>query len=296
MNNIDDISPRDLRYILVVLETLNMTRAASALGCSQTTLSYAVARIEKSLGATLFQRQSTGLVLNLGAEKFQKQAQIVLNEIEALKNVVRSPKKIEGLYHLGCHLSVGLSVLGQAISNLFREHELLRFKILTQDSRSTQSMLQDGKLDFGIIVNPSRSDELILRPVATDCFTFWKDKSLGNRKVPASKRILYLDQSSYQSQKLLLDLQKVGFELGRIIDAHDLELVGAMASRGGYALLPKRVADRFINLRKVDIKLGNVTFSDKFYLAYRYARNQSFAFGHIAKTLERELKSEFSKI
>lgn len=61
MNKPNDLSLRDIRYCLAVMQIENMNRTAELLGVSQTTLTYAVKRVEVSLGVLLFVRSSNGL-------------------------------------------------------------------------------------------------------------------------------------------------------------------------------------------------------------------------------------------
>ncbi|GAU77611.1 LysR family transcriptional regulator [Fusibacter sp. 3D3] len=55
----------DLKYIRVVAEEGNISRAASKLYISQPSLSNAIKKIEQDLGASIFSRTKNGLVLRI---------------------------------------------------------------------------------------------------------------------------------------------------------------------------------------------------------------------------------------
>ncbi len=72
-----------LRIFVAVAERLHMTRAAEALGLTQSAASAAVAALEARYGAKLFDRVGRGLVLSAAGEAFLPEAKAVLARVAA---------------------------------------------------------------------------------------------------------------------------------------------------------------------------------------------------------------------
>ena len=295
MNSFDDIHPRDLRYCLIVMGELNMVRAAAMLGVTQTTLTYAVQRVEESLGHQLFRRLNKGLEPTPEGLRFSPQAETILREHDKLRAALRPSDSPSGVYRLGCHPVVGAFALGGVISKLMVEFPEMTFSINTHVSREVLSCLHARKLDFGIVVNPGAHKEMVMRPLADDSFTVWKSTSLGQKQREAQERILYYDRELFQSQKLVHELASKNFSFSRAVPVQGLDLAATLACHDGYALLPTRVANRYPELRVVEMAKGTPACKDKFYLVYHLEVLSSPGSKLLARRLESSLKDKLSK-
>jgi DNA-binding transcriptional LysR family regulator len=73
---------RDLRYFLIVAEERQITRAAARLHVSQPTLSQAMERLERNVGASLLVRHSGGVDLTAAGELFVSKATACLAAVD----------------------------------------------------------------------------------------------------------------------------------------------------------------------------------------------------------------------
>ncbi|MEV4514732.1 LysR family transcriptional regulator [Dactylosporangium sp. NPDC049525] len=76
---------RELRAFTSIAQIGRMDLAAKALGYSQPALSYQLKRLETTLGATLFTRDSTGTKLTVTGQVILPTAQATLALIESMK-------------------------------------------------------------------------------------------------------------------------------------------------------------------------------------------------------------------
>jgi DNA-binding transcriptional LysR family regulator len=112
---------RQLRYLAVLSETLNFTRAAERLNISQPPLTVAIAKLERELGARLFNRSNRGLTLTPAGEDVLRHARQVLLHAERLRQAVRLRSDVEeGRLHIGFVSST--AVLLPRILPEFRRH------------------------------------------------------------------------------------------------------------------------------------------------------------------------------
>jgi DNA-binding transcriptional LysR family regulator len=82
-----------LRYFLAVAETGNFSRAAKAVSVTQPTLSAGIAKLERQLGARLFDRDRQGVALTPAGSRFLARARRIAAEYElALQDLQHAPE------------------------------------------------------------------------------------------------------------------------------------------------------------------------------------------------------------
>jgi DNA-binding transcriptional LysR family regulator len=96
---------QDLRYLSAAADTLNLTRAAGALGLHASTISRRITRLEDELGVTLFERSHQGLRLTKAWRLAMVHVQRALDDIEALIDAShRNGNGLTGRVRLGVRL------------------------------------------------------------------------------------------------------------------------------------------------------------------------------------------------
>lgn len=78
-------SPTELYYFNEVCRTLNFSRASERLGISQPSLSQAMKRLERFIGAPLFLRLKSGVRLTKAGEQLHKHTDALLTLWERVK-------------------------------------------------------------------------------------------------------------------------------------------------------------------------------------------------------------------
>lgn len=231
-------SNTDLTYFVEIAQTANLTHAAERLGVSQPSLSLAIQRLEHSVGTSLLIRSRQGVKLTKAGEILFTETRSMLDNWERIRNrSVEALAKVQGRFTLGCHPSVARYSLPLFLPEFLKNHPEVEL-VLTHDlSRHvTQSVLK-LELDLGIVVNPVRHPDLVIKHLANDVVTFWKSKHLKNEDV------LICDTNILQTQSLLKKLSKSGMKFKRIVESANLEVVGQLVDSGcGVGILPARVA------------------------------------------------------
>ena len=270
----------DLKYFLEVAQTLNISRAAERLGVGQPALSQAMRRLEESFGVVLLDRYKTGVRLTTAGQRLREEGHKTLENFDRLKElVVGSNSLIEGQYSIGCHPSVALYTLPHFLKDLMSTNPGLSFRLVHGLSREVLEEVVSFKVDFGIVINPVRHPNLVIKELARDRVGFWVAAN-------GVKDTLIYDPSLNQTQSLLQKMKKLSFK--RTIESANLEVIAELAESGcGAAILPGRVAKRFPKLRKLESHLSEV--EDVLCLVYRSDRQKSAAAKLIIETI-RELK------
>lgn len=122
-----------------VVEHRSFTGAASALGLSKPTISKAITRLEKRIGAPLFHRTSRRLALTESGAKLVDHARRILAEGQAAEEAARDESSEPvGLVRLAAPMSYGLSHVGPVIADFLCEYRRI----------SVDMHLSDAKVDL----------------------------------------------------------------------------------------------------------------------------------------------------
>ncbi len=266
-------SAEELKYFIEVAHTLNVSRAAERLGLSQPSLSLAIQRLENTLGIPLLIRSKSGVRLTRGGQRFAAQARELITDWERLRRLaLQNESEINGRYTLGCHSSVALFSLDGFIPQLLQAHPALEFKFVHDLSRKILEEIVSFKTDFGIVVNPAKHPDLVIKPLFTDEVTFWTS---SNSKIHlqdpfSGKTVLICDPELVQTQSLLKQVAKKGMKFDRIITSSNLEVITSLVSAGaGIGVLPTRVATRIPSQGLKHAHKNYPRFTDQICLVYR---------------------------
>lgn len=257
-------SPSDIHYFQVVCETLNLSRASERLGVVQPTLSQALKRLESSIGKPLFIRSSSGLTLTRVGEEFLLRSKALFQDWERLtKSLSDLDHSPSGKFIIGLHTSVAIYSLHHFMNELMAFPQL-ELSFNHGLSREITEMIISRKVDVGLVINPVRHNDLVLKKICTDKVGFWRTKK-------TFEDVLICDESMGQVQSLL----KKGSTFKRIIHSSSLEVIGELCSTGtGLAILPEKVAKKFKGL----IPAKDHWFQDELYLAYRMDASKTAGF------------------
>ncbi len=265
-----DINPTDLQYFLVSAETLNLSRAAERLGVGQPTMSQAIRRLESGIGTQLFDRYKTGVRLTPAGARLLLQGRAALEDWAKLKkDVLAADVSIEGKYSIGCHVSLGLYILPVFLNALLDENPRLEIQLVHGLSREVTEDVISFRVDFGIVANPTKFPDLVIKELCRDEVGYWIARG-GDEKT------MVYDPNLTQSRKLVAQFDTKNPLFNRWVESSSLELVASLAETGcGVAILPERVAKKYPKLRAFRPELPR--YQDRVCLIYRADRKISAA-------------------
>ncbi|MBC7690283.1 MAG: LysR family transcriptional regulator [Methylotenera sp.] len=264
-------SPSDLTYFVEVASSLNLSRAAERLGISQPSLTLAIQRLEHSVGTPLLIRSKRGVTLTQSGKQLLVHARELLQRWDAVKGqALASVHEIQGSYTLGCHPSVALYSLAKFLPELQEKNPGLEIRLLHELSRKVTEAVIRMEADLGIVINPVRHPDLVLRKLCDDEVTVWVGD--GRRKVQdhrTGEAVLICDPEMLQTQDLLGKLKKCGIGYSRVLASSNLEVITQLVAHGaGIGIIPQRVVNssRYRNLKRVP---KAPVFRDEIFLTYR---------------------------
>jgi DNA-binding transcriptional LysR family regulator len=235
------IGQQELQYFMEVARSKHFTRAAERLGLTQPALSHAVARLERSVGHSLFERSKKGASLTAAGQRLFEEGEKLLAHWEALlRSVHEDVSSVGGLVRFGCNSAVAHYTLAKFLPKLLKDHPRLELQLRHGLSRHMTEEVVRGKLEVAIAVNPIAHPDLVIIELCRDLFSVWQAKKCLN------PGLLMYEPNLMQSQEILAKLKKAGIHFAQHLEGPSLEVLAElMAAGAGAAILPTRVAETF---------------------------------------------------
>jgi DNA-binding transcriptional LysR family regulator len=278
-------APSDLLYFQEISQTLNLSRAAERLGVSQPSLSLAMQRLELGVGAPLFLRSKKGMALTPAGRTLLAKVRPLLQSWEDIRSkAVSTHTEMKGTYQIGCHPSVGLYTFPQIVAELMKHYPELELQFHHELSRKVTESVISVRSDIGVVVNPVKHPDLVIKKVCEDQVTFWQAKDSA-----VVGGVLICDTDLNQTQELLRKLKRSGHEFTRRIQSTNLEMIAELTAQGaGIGLLPTRVAQR---ASRALVKVKNMPyFKDEIAVVYRAENRSVKAIQVLTEAIEKALK------
>lgn len=154
---------RQLEYFLAVVEHGGVHRAARALHVAQPSLSQALRKLEKDLGAELFHRVGRGLVLASAGDALVGPARTILREVESARNAVRDVTAVRGgTIEIAAQSDLSADPLSVWVARFRTVYPEVRFRIdEREEPGDVAALVRSGACELGILSAPLPNAELV---------------------------------------------------------------------------------------------------------------------------------------
>lgn len=256
----------DLLYFIAIAECQNLSRASERLGVGQPALSQAVKRLENAAGGTLLIRRKTGVELTHAGKILHREAERLTASWRHLMKEVKEVGVLpKGRLQLGVHPSVALYTLKKFLPRLVEGFPLIEIALSHGLSREILEEVVSGSVDLGLVINPRKHPDLVIKKLCEDRVGFWRATD------HTKKDVLICDPALGQTLQLLKK-SKIAFR--REITTSNLEIAADLAAAGvGIGLLPERVAQRY----SLKPWMPQFFLRDELALCYRPERQRGLA-------------------
>jgi LysR family hydrogen peroxide-inducible transcriptional activator len=182
----------ELRYIVAVARERHFGRAAEACFVSQPTLSVAVKKLEEELDVKLFERGGTEISVTPLGEAIVRQAQTVIEEAAAIKEIAKSGKDpLSGPLKLGIIYTIGPYLLPDLVRQAIERTPQMPLMLQENFTVKLLEMLRTGEIDCAIMAEPFPDQGLALAPLYDEPFMVAVPKKhpLARRKRVSSEEL-----------------------------------------------------------------------------------------------------------
>jgi DNA-binding transcriptional LysR family regulator len=155
---------RHLEYFVAVAAELNFSRAAERIHVVQSALSASVARLEKELGAELFDRSKRQIALTPAGRVFLDHAREVMHTAHRARTAVDVFRdQLTGTVTVGTLMSWGTLNLPAALEEFRRSNPLVTVQLRQSVAGSAGHLtaIADGRMDLALVSIASPGSQLV---------------------------------------------------------------------------------------------------------------------------------------
>jgi DNA-binding transcriptional LysR family regulator len=158
-----------LRIFVAVAERLHMTRAAQALGITQSAASAAVAALEARYDVRLFDRVGRGLTLSEAGREFLPEARAVLNRSAAAEQALQDLTGLKrGAIRLAASQTVASYWLAPRMARFAAAYPGVALTLIVANTAQVAQAVVDGAADLGVVEGEVHAPVLARKVVAAD--------------------------------------------------------------------------------------------------------------------------------
>ena len=271
MDNLNDISLKQLQYFAAVAEYGSFRQAAFRLGITQPTLSNQIAIMERALKIQLFERTRKGINITPQGRELLLSARRVLEEAQGFisQASLLSGGGI-GTYRLGVTPTLGPYLLPHILNPIHNKYTDLKLYVRENAPSELETGLINGQHDLILTTLPIMSSELIVAPLFREPLklALARDHQLANRitinqEDLLGEPVLTISEHHLFHRQITELCEQVGAHVLRDYEGTSLDTLRQMVVMGmGVAFLPALYAKSEIRneeeLRVADVDGINV--------------------------------------
>jgi len=160
---------KQLRTLVAISETGNMTRAAEMLNRVQPAISRQLRMLEDDVGVPLFVRERHGMALTNAGKTMVSYARRALLELDrARAELSGSSEEVAGIVTIGLLPSTSEALAGPLVSAVTREHPRIRVRLAMGYAGNLQQWLESGEIDAAILYGVEHEPQFHIRPLLTE--------------------------------------------------------------------------------------------------------------------------------
>ena len=241
----------ELRYIVTLAREQHFGHAAERCFVSQPTLSIAVKKLEDELGVALFERSKNAVRVTPIGEKIVRQAQRVLEQAEAIKELSREGKdQLASPLRVGAIYTIGPYLFPKLIPEVQKIAPQMPLYIEENFTETLRSKIRTGELDAIIIALPFHEPDVLTRPLYDETFSLITPKahplakagSVSSQQLNELDMLLLGEGHCFRDQVLesCPSLNQSFHDQHRVTEGSSLETIRMMVASGlGTSVLPE---------------------------------------------------------
>lgn len=157
---------KQLRALITVAETGNVTRAAALLNIVQPAVSRQLRLLEEDVGASLFERGRNGMELTEAGKTLVEYARRVLHELDRARAEIRPSKgSIGGIVTVGLLPSTSDLLASALVTAIATHYPGIRVRISVGYAGHLQRWLEDGEIDLALLYDPKHTSTIHVKPL-----------------------------------------------------------------------------------------------------------------------------------
>lgn len=159
---------RHLKYFVATAESGQVSRAATVLSISQSSVTGAIRDLEAELGTDLFVRSAHGMEMTDAGREFLASARDILEKLDEAKKLTRQHSSVTGVISLAATYTVIGYFLPYHLDRLAHLYPGLEIRLSELNRESVEEGLLSNRFDMAVVLtsnltNPELETETLLR-------------------------------------------------------------------------------------------------------------------------------------
>ncbi|MDO4272485.1 MAG: LysR family transcriptional regulator [Eubacteriales bacterium] len=221
--------------------TGNISLAAKELYISQPAISRAIRKLEDNLGTVLFKRSSRGVTFTPeGTALFQRVRDAFALISEGEENIRSSRSREIPRLRLGASSTLSKYVLLSHLKPYIARNPKVRITISCQSTYQTLALLDEKKIDLGLIGKPKKLQGYYFKPIlrisdtfaATRQYLKTQQELFPDEPLFQTGTFMMLDEENITRQSVNTQLKEHRLELSHILEVTSMDLLIDFAKIG----------------------------------------------------------------
>jgi LysR family transcriptional regulator, hydrogen peroxide-inducible genes activator len=257
-----------LRYVCAIADTGSFSRAAERCQVAQPSLSQQVLKLEKDLGAKLFDRLGRSVRLTEAGRAFVPYARSILSQRETARSSVADKcADVRGSVAVGAIPTIAPYLMPRYTAAFTKKYPEAKLRIVEETTPILVESLRDLSIDLAILALPLRHKDLELFPLRTEPLfavlprnhPLAATKSLALKDLRGESFVMLRDGHCFRDLSIAACTHariapRIAFESGQFSS-----LFGMVAAGVGISLVPEMAIDRHAGCRYVRLSDARAT-------------------------------------
>lgn len=236
------------KYAILVktVELGSLTRAAEAVGCTQSGASHAIQALEEELGFALLHRSRAGAALTPDGARVYPMLRDISEALDALSQEAAAIRGLDaGTVRVGAFTSVAVHWLPGMIKAFQAEHPRVEFELISGDYHDMAEAFLQGRIDIGFVALPTDLPNCTCTPLMEDrlLMVLPKDHPLsGLERFPlaaiANEPYISLPKNSDHDTRRALELAHVKANV-KFFTKDDYAIIAMVEQGLGVSIMPE---------------------------------------------------------
>lgn len=261
---------KNLTTFISVAEMNSFTKAAQALGYTQSTVSFQIKQLETELECRLFERINHNVTLTEKGRELLDYAHRVRKMTEELKQGINDSEKLAGHVILATASSLCRNMLGENYAPFYKEHKKITLKVVEAGTIEMLRMVDHNEADMILTLDSHiyNTDYIIAKEERVGVHFITSPYNKIPQRVKIRDIINYpfiLTEKGMSYTRLFEEqLAKMSLEVKPVLETGNTDIICEIIKQGiGIGLLPDYVTKekvergeiRYIEVEDIDIEV-----------------------------------------
>lgn len=294
---------KELELFYQLGENPHISQLAKKISMSQSAISLAIKSLEKKLSEPLFDRIGKKLILNERGRRFKKETYHHFLALKDAENLFKHDT-FSGTLKIASSKTLGEFIMPQLIYDFLAQNSTVVIEKEIKNSAQIIALVQEGKIDMGIIEASCEKDSIIKKSLGYDeLVVVTSDATLANkhlfidqlaqkkwilREHGSGTRELFLDALEEVASSLEIAMEYTEFEEMKTLLEHQPSLMTCISK----LVVAKELARKELHT----IHLTNITLQREFYLIHHKDKYPTALFKSFESWIEKGMKVELKRL